>query len=161
MLRQVDNRGIGATRNGRSGMKMRLMNATQTLLLTCGMLVIGGVSAPETVHAAKSCGFDWAKPGKYQVSGNFRGTVESTTARLTPDCRVSLQIPGVFSGGQVKRSGNCLRFALKVQGEQKVLFAKWCDSFGLVPWQGRNIRAQIKRISVEEPEARVRTNYNN
>ncbi len=161
MPRHVANRGSKATRSGRSAMKRRWMIATRTLLVAGGMLVHGGVFSPEPAHAAKSCGFDWAKPGKYQVSGNFRGRVESATARLTPDCRVSLQIPGVFSGGQVKRSGKCLRFALKVQGERQVLFAKWCDSFGLVPWQGRNIRAQITRISIEEPEVRARTNYNN
>lgn len=142
-------------------MKIRLMIATQTLLLAGGFLVAGGVSAPEPAHAAKSCGFGWAKPGKYRISGNFRGRVESTSARLTRDCRVSLQIPGVFTGGRVKRSGKCLRFALKVQGERKVFFAKWCNSYGLVPWKGRNIRAKIKRISVEAPATRVKKNYNN
>jgi hypothetical protein len=137
------------------------MIATRTLLLASGFFAVGGMSAPDIAQAAKSCGFGWAKPGKYHVSGNFRGRVEATTARLTRDCRVSLQIPGVFTGGRVKRSGKCLRFALKVQGESKVFFAKWCNTYGLVPWQGRNIRAQIKRISVEAPAVRVKRNYNN
>jgi hypothetical protein len=142
-------------------MKKRLMIAAQTLLLAGGMIAFGGVSAPETAHAAKSCGFGWAKPGKYKVSGNFRGRVESTSARLTADCRVSLQIPGVFTGGRVKKSGKCLRFALKVEGQRKVFFAKWCNTYGLVPWKGRNIRAKIKRISIETPSVRAKTNFNN
>ncbi len=142
-------------------MSVRSMIVKQTLLLAAGFLVVGGLPAPETAYAAKSCGFGWAKPGKYRVSGNFRGKVESTTARLTRDCRISLQIPGVFSGGRVKRSGKCLRFALKIEGERKVLFAKWCNTYGLVPWEGRNIRARITRLSVEAPAVRVKKNYNN
>lgn len=142
-------------------MKMRLMIAAQTVLLAGGFLALGGLTLPDTAYAAKSCGFGWAKPGRYQVSGNFRGRVESTSARLTSDCRVSVQIPGVFTGGRVKRSGKCLRFALKVQGERKVFFAKWCNTYGLVPWKGRNIRAKIKRLSVEAPKTRAKTNYNN
>ena len=142
-------------------MKTRLMIASQTLLLAGGMIAAGGVSAPDTAHAAKSCGFGWAKPGKYRVSGNFRGRVEATSARLTSDCRVSLQIPGVFTGGRVKKSGKCLRFALKVEGQRKVFFAKWCNTYGLVPWKGRNIRAEIKPISIEAPSVQAKTNFNN
>lgn len=142
-------------------MKTRLMIAAQTLLLAGGMMAFGGVSAPETAHAAKSCGFGWAKPGKYKVSGNFRGRLESTSARLTSDCRVALQIPGVFTGGRVKKSGKCLRFALKVEGQRKVFFAKWCKTYGLVPWKGRNIRAEIRPISIEAPSVRQKTNFNN
>ncbi|WP_108882676.1 hypothetical protein [Anderseniella sp. Alg231-50] len=137
------------------------MIAAQTLLLAGGMIAIQGVAAPDTAHAAKSCGFGWAKPGKYRVSGNFRGRVESTSARLTTDCRVSLQIPGVFTGGRVKKRGKCLRFALKVEGQRKVFFAKWCNTYGLVPWKGRNIRAEIKPISIEVPSVRPKTNFNN
>jgi hypothetical protein len=142
-------------------MKTRLMIAAQVLLLAGGVTVAGSVSAPDTAHAAKSCGFGWAKPGKYRVSGNFRGRVEATSARLTSDCRVSLQIPGVFTGGRVNKSGKCLRFALKVEGQRKVFFAKWCNTYGLVPWKGRNIRAEIKPISIEAPSVRVKTNFNN
>ncbi len=142
-------------------MKTRLMIAAQAVLLAGGMSVAGGLSVPDTAHAAKSCGFGWAKPGRYKVSGNFRGRVEATSARLTPDCRVSLQIPGVFTGGRVKKSGKCLRFALKVEGQRKVFFAKWCNTYGLVPWKGRNIRAEIKPISIETPSVRPKTNFNN
>ncbi len=142
-------------------MQVRLMIATQTLLLAGGVFVVGGLSVPDTAIAAKSCGFGWAKPGRYSVSGNFRGRVETTSARLTGDCRVSLQIPGVFTGGRVKRSGKCLRFALKVEGERKVFYAKWCNTYGLVPWKGRKIRAQIRPISLETPSVRPKTNFNN
>lgn len=142
-------------------MKTRLIIAAQTVLLAGCMMVVGGISAPDTAHAAKSCGFGWAKPGSYKVSGNFRGRVESTSARLTRDCRVSLRIPGVFTGGRVKKSGKCLRFAMKVEGQRKVFFAKWCNSYGLVPWKGRNIRARITPISIETPSVRPKTNYNN
>ena len=142
-------------------MKTRLMIAAQTVLLAGGMSVAGGVSAPDTAYAAKSCGFGWAKPGKYKVSGNFRGRVEATSARLTSDCRVSLQIPGVFTGGRVRKSGKCLRFALKVEGQRKVFFAKWCNTYGMVLWKGRNIRAEIKPISIEAPSVRPKTNFNN
>jgi len=137
------------------------MIAAQTVLLAGGMSVAGGVSAPDTAYAAKSCGFGWAKPGKYKVSGNFRGRVEATSARLTSDCRVSLQIPGVFTGGRVRKSGKCLRFALKVEGQRKVFFAKWCNTYGVVPWKGRDIRAEIKPISIETPSVRPKTNFNN
>jgi hypothetical protein len=132
--------------------------------LTIAAVAAGAVLAiatADTAHAAKSCGFGWAKPGKYRVSGNFRGKVEATAARLTNDCRVSLQIPGVFSGGRVKKSGKCLRFAIKVEGERRALFAKWCNSYGLVPWKGRTIRASIKRLSVEAPATKVKSNFNN
>ncbi|MEM7635374.1 MAG: hypothetical protein AAF299_12485 [Pseudomonadota bacterium] len=142
-------------------MTKRLLIAAQSVLVAGGLFAVGGVYAPDTAHAAKSCGFGWAKPGKYKVSGNFRGRVEATSARLTSDCRVSLQIPGVFTGGRVKKSGKCLRFALKVEGQRKVFFAKWCNTYGLVPWKGRNIRAEIKPISIEGPKVRVKTNFNN
>ena len=142
-------------------MQARLMIAAQTLLLAGSTVVAVSVFVPDTAHAAKSCGFGWAKPGKYRVSGNFRGKVEATSARLTTDCRVSLQIPGVFTGGRVKKSGKCLRFALKVEGERKVFFAKWCNTYGLVPWKGRNIRAQIRPISLEAPSVKPKTNFNN
>ena len=135
--------------------------AAPAVLLAATLIAAGGISAPDPAHAAKSCGFGWAKPGKYKISGNFRGRVESTSARLTADCRVALQIPGVFTGGRVKKSGKCLRFALKVEGERKVLFARWCNTYGLVPWKGRNIRAEIRPISIEAPRVRVKTNFNN
>jgi hypothetical protein len=137
---------------------------TGAIRLTAAVLTTGAVislATAETAQAAKTCGFGWAKPGKYIISGNFRGQVESASARLTNDCRISLQIPGVFSGSRLKRSGKCLRFALKIEGERKVFFAKWCNTYGLVPWKGRTIRASIKRLSIEAPATKVKRNYNN
>ena len=137
---------------------------TGAIRLAAAVLTTGAVislATIETAQAAKTCGFGWAKPGKYRISGNFRGQVESTSARLTNDCRISLQIPGVFSGGRVKRSGKCLRFALKIEGERKVFFAKWCNTYGQVPWKGRTIRASIKRLSIEAPATKVKRNFNN
>src|SRR5690606_28780841 len=78
--------------------------------------------------AAKGCLFDWAKPGAYEVRGNFRGQVESASAKLTSDCRVILQIPGIFAGGKVSKAGSCLKFSFKVEWEKgKVFTARWCD----------------------------------
>lgn len=142
-------------------MKTRTLMVAPAVLLGCAFFAVGGGYTPDAAHAAKSCGFGWAKPGKYKISGNFRGRVESASARLTADCRVSLQIPGVFTGGRVKKSGKCLRFALKVEGQRKVFFAKWCNTYGLVPWKGRNIRADIKPIFIEVPSVRPKTNFNN
>jgi hypothetical protein len=116
------------------------------------------VAAAGQAEAAKSCVFGWAVPGTYVISGNFRGSVESTTARLTPDCKVSIRIPGVFTGGPVTRSGQCLRFSFKVQGEKRVFTAQWCNGYGIVPWQGRNIRATVTRKQAE-PEVETRYNF--
>lgn len=120
------------------------MNISRSL--TCcfsGLLAL--VAMPGTAGAAKSCGFDWAVPGAYVISGNFRGTVESTTAHLTPNCRVVLNLPGVFTGGPIQRAGQCLKFTFKVQGQKQVFAAQWCNTYGIVPWQGRNIRATVAR----------------
>jgi hypothetical protein len=94
------------------------------------------------------------------VSGNFRGTTEAATARLTRDCRVFFQVPGVFSGGTVRRSGSCLRFSFKVEGERRTFSARWCNSYGIVPWQGRNIRARVSRLKVAPVKTRKRQNFN-
>lgn len=93
--------------------------------------------------AAAACIFDWAVPGLYHVSANFRGHTEAVTARLTTDCRVTIGLPGVFTGGRVTRAGSCLQFSFRVEGERQTFTARWCDSYGVVPWQGRNVRATI------------------
>jgi hypothetical protein len=93
--------------------------------------------------AAGACIFDWAIPGPNDISGDFRGQAETVTARLTNDCRVTIGLPGVFTGGPVRRAGSCLRFSFKVQDERQTFTARWCDSHGVVPWQGREIRARI------------------
>lgn len=112
-------------------------------------------------HAARNCGYSWAVPGTYKVSGNFRGSTESATARLTNDCRAVLQIPGVFSGGPVRRSGGCLSFSFKVEGEPRVLIARWCNTYGIIPWQGRDIRATVTRLSREPAPTVQKRNFNN
>ncbi len=95
---------------------------------------------------AASCGHNWAKPGKYKISASFRGKKEeSTNAFLGKDCRITLQVPGVFTGGKVKKRGKCLEFSFKVEGEKKVFRAKWCDNYGLVPWKDKTIRAKVTR----------------
>jgi hypothetical protein len=92
---------------------------------------------------AADCGFSWAQPGKYKISASFRGKNESTNVFLGKDCRVIVQVPGVFTGGKVKKSGQCLAFSFKVEGEAGVFQAKWCDDYGLVPWQSKTIRATV------------------
>lgn len=130
------------------------------VLLGAAILGSGLVSGANDAEAARNCGYAWAVPGTYRVSGDFRGTTESATAKLTNDCRVILQIPGVFSGGGVRRSGGCLNFSFKVEGESGVFTARWCNSYGIVPWQGRNIRATVTRISREPEPVRRKQNFN-
>jgi hypothetical protein len=122
-------------------------------------IVVFAISASET-QAARNCGYGWAVPGTYRITGDFRGTTESGTAKLTNDCRVILQIPGVFSGGSVRRSRGCLLFSFKVEGEARVFTARWCNTYGIVPWQGRNIRASVTRVKREPPPTRQKRNYN-
>lgn len=125
-----------------------------------GMLVLA--ASGSSASAATGCLFDWARPGTYEVRGNFRGQVESANAKLTSDCRVMLQIPGVFAGGKVSRAGNCLKFNFKVDWEKgKIFTARWCDGHGTVPWEGRNVRATVVlRKAGSEPGQKPRTNFN-
>lgn len=111
-------------------------------VLATAFLALGPV-APAA--AARTCIFDWAVPGLYEVSGNFRGQSQTVMARLTSNCRVTIQLPGVFTGGVVRRSGSCLSFTFKVQDERQTFTARWCDSYGVVPWEGRDVQATIKR----------------
>ncbi len=99
--------------------------------------------ASANTAAAANCGHGWAKPGRYKISASFRGKDESTNAFLGKDCRINLQVPGVFTGGKVKKSGKCLEFSFKVEGKNKVFRAKWCNNYGLVPWQNKTIRAKV------------------
>lgn len=117
---------------------------------SCKILWAGGAAAlwlatATPAMAQPACIFDWAVPGAYDISGSFRGPVETVIARLTNDCRVSISLPGVYTGGALKRDGSCLTFGFKVEGERATFRARWCESYGVVPWQGRNIRATIKR----------------
>jgi hypothetical protein len=135
------------------------MKATVSIFLAAAVLAVPGPFASDA-KAARNCGYGWAVPGSYRITGNFRGATESGIARLTNDCRVILQIPGVFSGGGVRRSGGCLLFSFKVDGEARVFTARWCNNYGIVPWQGRNIRASVTRIRREPPPTRQKRNYN-
>jgi hypothetical protein len=112
------------------------------LALTALTVLAWSTSATPATAAAK-CIFDWAVPGPYDISGNFRGRVETITAWLTPDCRVNIPLPGVFTGGRLKRQGKCLAFSFRVQNVRQSFTARWCGSYGVVPWQGRNVRASI------------------
>jgi hypothetical protein len=114
--------------------------------IVCGAsLIVLAVSTAAPPAVAQACVFDWARPGSYDISGNFRGQVETVTARLTHDCRVSIGMPGVFTGGPLRRAGRCLEFSFRVEGERRTFTARWCGNYGVVPWQGRNIRATIVR----------------
>lgn len=123
-------------------------------------VVLFAAMAPGDAQAARKCIFSWAIPGTYKVSGNFRGATESASARLTNDCRVFFRVPGVFSGGPVRRSGKCLRFNFKVEGQRRVFSARWCNTYGIVPWQGRNIRARVSRWKTEPVATPKRQNFN-
>jgi hypothetical protein len=112
------------------------------ILFAAGIVGVLLVQGTHNAFAA-DCGFSWAQPGKYKISASFRGKDESTNVFLGKDCRVIVQVPGVFTGGKVKKRGKCLAFSFKVEGETGVFQAKWCDDYGLVPWQGKTIRATV------------------
>ena len=115
---------------------------------TMASVVLAGLGFPGMANfaGAASCGADWAEPGTYKITGNFRGTEESAGAELTRDCRVDLKIPGVFAGGPVKRSGKCLRFTFKIDKEKKLFKGRWCDGFAVVDWKGKDVRAEVKQV---------------
>jgi len=138
---------------------MTMTNMRKIAVLTglTGSIITGQSVA---VQAADTCLFSWAVLGTYKVSGYFHGTTETATAKLTRDCRVFFQVPGVFSGGLVRRSGNCLRFSFKVEGERQTYSAQWCDSYGIVPWQGQNIKAEVSLIKTAPVETPQRKNFN-
>lgn len=138
---------------------MTMTNMRKIAVLTglTGSIITGQSVA---VQAADTCLFSWAVLGTYKVSGYFHGTTETATAKLTRDCRVFFQVPGVFSGGPVRRSGNCLRFSFKVEGERQTYSAQWCDSYGIVPWQGQNIKAEVSLIKTAPVETPQRKNFN-
>ncbi len=130
------------------------------ILISVAAVTLALSMAAGEAQAARNCGYGWAIPGTYRITGNFRGATESGAAKLTNDCRVILQIPGVFSGGSVRRSGGCLLFSFKVEGETRVFTARWCNTYGIVPWQGRNIRASVTRIKREPAPTHQKRNYN-
>jgi hypothetical protein len=116
------------------------------------------VAGAENALAA-NCGFDWAQPGKYKISASFRGKDESTNVFLGKDCRIIVQVPGVFTGGAVRKHGKCLAFSFKVEGEKGVFQAKWCDDYSLVPWQGKTIRATVEPLFRRSIDKKKTTNF--
>jgi hypothetical protein len=69
------------------------------------LLMAGAVAAvamaAQTSSASANCGHDWAKPGTYTISGNFRGKNETAGAEVTRDCRIQIKVPGVYTGGPI------------------------------------------------------------
>lgn len=118
----------------------KIISAACLAPLMLAVLALTPTAAPA---AAGACVFDWAVPGPYDVSGNFRGRTETVTARLTNDCRVTIGLPGVFTGGPVARAGRCLLFSFRVQDVRQTLTARWCNDQVMVPWEGRAVRAQV------------------
>lgn len=122
----------------------RIMSNWPIICAAC-VALLALVAAAVPAAAANACIFDWAVPGTYEISGDFRGRTETVSARLTHDCKVRISLPGVFTGGPLRRQGRCLAFSFRVEGERRAFTAQWCGSYGVVPWQGRNVRASIAR----------------
>lgn len=117
------------------------------LLIMAGVAVAAmNFSGTANVAHAASCGAVWAEPGTYKITGNFRGQSESAGAELTRDCRINLKIPGVYTGGRVKRAGKCLRFTFKIDKEKKLFKGRWCDGFAVVDWKGKDVRAKVRAV---------------
>lgn len=114
-------------------------------ITSAGLLVLLMLTAGAPPAAAQICLFDWATPGSYEITGDFRGRSETVMARVTNDCRVTISLPGVFTGAALKRAGRCLAFTFRVQDVRQTFTARWCDSYGVVPWEGREVRASIVR----------------
>ena len=123
---------------------------TSALVAGTGIALLAA-TAP-TPAQASTCGPDWAVPGKYKIAGSFRGKKESTNAFLGKDCRITLQVPGVFTGGKVRARGQCMEFSFKVEGDKK------CDDYGLVPWKGKTIRAAVTPLFKRSTGAK-KTNF--
>ncbi len=109
-------------------------------------MMFGAFMLPADEASANTCFHSWAKPGTYTISGKFRGKIELAGARLTRDCRVTIRVPGVYSGTKVRRAGNCLRFRFKVDGVKKSFTARWCNKVTYIPWKGKRIRASVKFV---------------
>jgi hypothetical protein len=132
---------------------MATLNRQDFALMSFGKLfIVAGLAATglsfiatSPVHAS-ACGANWAKTGIYKVTGNFRGKTESAGAELTRDCRINLKIPGVYTGGRVKKAGSCLRFTFKIDKERRLYKGRWCDGYAVVDWKGKDVRARVKKV---------------
>jgi hypothetical protein len=129
----------------------------------CGAcLTVLVLTAATPATAANTCTFDWAVPGAYEISGNFRGQAATDMARVANDCRVTIGLPGVFTGGPLRRATRCLEFSFRVQDVRQTFTARWCDNHGVVPWEGRDVQATIMmrqgplKLRADDPrEARI------
>jgi hypothetical protein len=127
---------------------MRAANLLKLPALVAGSgIMFLGFTAP--VQAVGLCGHDWAEPGKYMITGNFRGKEESAGAELTRDCRINLKIPGVYTGGKVSKDGGCVRFTFKVEDEQGLFKGRWCNDTATVNWKGKDVQATIRRVGFQ------------
>ena len=118
------------------------MRHLAAMLATAIFMNMGSVApAP----AAKSCIHSWAIPGKYTIRGKLNNKPQSAGAHLSNTCRVSFNLPGVATGGPVKKAGECLQFTFKVQKQPQVFVARWCNTFATVPWNGRDVRVSVQR----------------
>ena len=115
-------------------------------ILGLAVLTVGMVKFSTGGAQAAACGYSWAEPGTYKITGNFRGKVESAGASLTRDCRISLKIPGVYTGGPVKRSGKCLAFTFKIEEVKGLHRGRWCDDYAIVTWKGKDVHAKIRKV---------------
>ena len=114
-----------------------------TAIVAVAIVTTVGSMAPAL--SAAPCIHSWAKPGKYTIQGKLNQRTQRTTAHLSNNCRVSFNLPGVFTGGPVKKAGACLRFTFKVQKQPQVFVARWCNSYAVVPWKGRDVRISVQR----------------
>ena len=116
--------------------------------ISLAILLFAGIflASPSSNATVRKCGHSWAIPGTYTITANFRGKVESANARLTRTCRITIRVPGVFSGSKVRRAGRCLKFGFKVEGIRKAFTARWCNTVGYIPWKGKRIRARVRLI---------------
>ena len=118
-----------------------------TAIVAVGLVATIGLLTPAL--SAQPCIHSGAKPGKYTIRGKLNDRVQTAGAHLSNSCRVSFNLPGVFTGGPVKKAGACLQFTFKVQKQPQVFHAKWCDSYALVPWNGRNVRISVQRSKLK------------
>ena len=116
-------------------------------ILATAILMNLGSALP--VLAAKPCIHAWAVPGKYTIRGKLNDRVQSAHAHLSNSCRISFNLPGVFTGGPVKKAGECLQFTFKVQKQQQVFVARWCNTHATVPWNGRDVRISVQRSKLK------------
>jgi hypothetical protein len=114
-------------------------------LLLAGTIVTAALVA-QPVSASANCGHEWARPGTYTISGNFRGKKETAGAEVTRDCRIQIKVPGVFTGGPIRSDGKCVTFTFKVDKEPGLFKGRWCDATATVNWKGKRVQASIRRV---------------